>query len=88
MDNYYTRSLLGEEAFNAPIGSLLIHNEGEADAAAPPQGAGALGAARAALASVDVLLDSGLPHADDANLRYGLGWRLAGLGDVRAKASV
>ena len=48
LDNYYLRTLLGEAAFNAPLGGLT-----PAD----------LDAARGTIASVDVLLDTDLEVA-------------------------
>lgn len=48
MDNYYLRTLLGEAAFNAPLGGLTLSD---------------LDAARGTIASVDVLLDTDLAVA-------------------------
>jgi hypothetical protein len=41
--------------------------------------------ARAVLASVDALLDTGSPLSDRLNLQYGLGWRNGSFSTVHSK---
>ena len=59
MDNYNIRSLLGERAFNMPVGSVTSQHRERAEQL---------------LLSVDVLLDSGSAASDYFNLHVGLGW--------------